>query len=89
LQYAYRDDELETALEIYKDDLELEVQLLLRKPHCKGVCNELATYFSIHDPIQILSQLSVSETAFSGVWKAGPALSDAGPNAWARGQCQT
>ena len=74
LQDAYQ-DQLETVLEIYKDDflkLEPEVQLLLLKPLCRGVCNELAANFSIHDAIKILSKLSVSETesiAFSVVWK--------------------
>jgi len=34
------------------------------------VCKELATNFSIHNGIKILSKLSVSESiAFSGVWK--------------------
>jgi len=54
---------------ISRRKLEIEVQLLLLKPLCQDVCNELATSFSIHDSIKILSKLSVSETAFSGVWK--------------------
>jgi len=44
-------------------------QLLLLKLFWKDVYNELSTNFSIHDAITILSKLSVSETAFSGVWK--------------------
>jgi len=41
LQDAYQ-DQLETVLEIYKDDflkLEPEVQLLILKPLCRDVCN--------------------------------------------------
>ena len=71
VQDAYQ-DQLETVLEIYKDDfLKLGLEVLL-KPLCKDVCNELAPNFSVHDAIKILSKLSVSETesiAFSGVWK--------------------
>jgi len=71
VQDAYQ-DQLKTVPEIYKDDfLRLELEVLL-KPLCKDVCNELATNFSVHDTIQILSKLSVSETKgipFSGVWK--------------------
>ena len=51
--------------------MKLELEVLL-KPLCKDVWNELATNFSVHDAIKILSKLSVSETesiAFSGVWK--------------------
>ena len=47
----------------------LEVDVLLLKPLCKDDYNELAANFSIHNAIKILSKLSVSVTAFSGVWK--------------------
>jgi len=71
VQDAYQ-DQLETVLEIYKDDfLKLELEVLL-KPLSKDVCNDLATNFSVHDAIKILWKLTVSETesiAFSGVWK--------------------
>jgi len=63
-QGAYQDQQ-ETVLEIYNDDLlklELEVQRVLLKPQCKDVCNDLATNFSIHDGIKILSMLSVFAT---------------------------
>ncbi len=43
-------DELEAVLGIYKDDLsrlELEAQLLLLKPLCKEVCEELAENFYV------------------------------------------
>jgi len=44
----------------------------LGTPAVVDVCNELATNFTIHDAIKILSKLSVSKSesiVFSGVWK--------------------
>ena len=68
---AYQ-DELEAVFAIYKDDLsqqELEAQLPLLEPLCKEVCEELADSFSVHNAVQRLSELSVTErTALSGVW---------------------
>ena len=67
------EDQLETVLDIYKDDLskpELEAQLPLLKPLCKEAYKELSSNFSMHDAVKVLSELSVAErSAFSGVWK--------------------
>ena len=58
------EDQLETVLDIYKDDLskpELEAQLPLLKPLCKEAYKELSSNFSMHDVAE--------RSAFSGVWK--------------------
>ena len=65
-------DQLEAVLNIYKDDLsqlELEAHLPLLKPLYKDVCKELPNNFSVDSIVHVLSELTVAESAFSGVWK--------------------